>query len=83
MRAGSVLWLALQEGPAPRAWHRVDPRSAERYAPLFRSMLEQGVWMAPSAFEVAFLSLAHTDAEVDLVTAAFERALSAAGAIAP
>ena len=82
VRAGSVLWISLQEGPAPRAWHRVDTRSAERYAPLFRSLLEQGIWMAPSAFEVAFLSLAHTEADVDRVTAAFERALSAAGALA-
>jgi len=76
-RMGSVLWLVLQSGPAPRAWHQVDPAGAERYAPLFGELLRRGVWLAPSAFEVAFLSLAHTEALVDRVAAACEEALSA------
>src|SRR4029453_12404141 len=38
---------------------------AGRYATFFHSMLEQGVFLAPSAFEAMFPSLAHTDADVD------------------
>ena len=37
----------------------------ERYAAYFRGMLERGVYIAPSQFEAAFLSLAHSDADID------------------
>jgi glutamate-1-semialdehyde 2,1-aminomutase len=36
-----------------------------RYAPFFRSMLEQGIALAPSAYEVAFPSLAHSEEDFD------------------
>jgi len=38
-----------------------------RYAAFWRSMLESGVWLAPSQFEVAFVSTAHTKEELDHV----------------
>ena len=37
----------------------------ERYARLFHSLLEQGVFFAPSGYETLFPSLAHTDADID------------------
>jgi len=77
-RVGSILWLALQRGPAPRSWGAVERGGATRYAHLHRAMLERGVWLAPSAFEVAFLSLAHGDGHVARVVAAFEESLAAA-----
>jgi glutamate-1-semialdehyde 2,1-aminomutase len=77
VRQGSILWLALQPGPAPRSWKAVDPSSAARYAALHRGLLARGVWLAPSAFEVLFLSLAHTPEHVGHVVAAFSQALSA------
>jgi len=76
VRMGSVLWLALQAGPPPRAWHAVERGGASRYAELHRRLLEHGVWMAPSAFEVAFLSLAHTREHVARVVEAFEHSLA-------
>jgi glutamate-1-semialdehyde 2,1-aminomutase len=76
-RVGSVLWLAFQRGPAPRRWSAVDKNSARAYAGLHRELLARGVWLAPSAFEVAFLSLAHTRAHVATIVQAFEAALAA------
>ena len=38
----------------------------------FRGMLERGVYLAPSAFEAGFVSLAHTDADIDATLAAAE-----------
>lgn len=35
------------------------------YARFFHAMLERGVYLAPSQFEAGFVSLAHTDADVD------------------
>jgi glutamate-1-semialdehyde 2,1-aminomutase len=77
VRLGSVLWLALQAGAAPRAWHAVE-RDASLYARLHRHALAHGLWLAPSAFEVAFLSLAHGDAEIGEFVTTFECALAAA-----
>ena len=37
----------------------------ERYAALFRHLLEQGVYLAPSQFEAMFVSLAHGDEEIE------------------
>jgi glutamate-1-semialdehyde 2,1-aminomutase len=37
----------------------------DRYAALFRYLLERGIYLAPSQFESMFVSLAHTDEDVD------------------
>lgn len=81
-RVGSILWLVPQRGPAPRAWSSVDRGGAKRYADLHRELLARGVWLAPSAFEVAFLSLAHTRADLARIVSAFEQALAARGGVA-
>jgi glutamate-1-semialdehyde 2,1-aminomutase len=36
-----------------------------RYARFFHAMLERGVYFAPSQFEAGFVSLAHTEADID------------------
>ncbi|MFZ5652451.1 MAG: glutamate-1-semialdehyde 2,1-aminomutase [Bacillota bacterium] len=44
----------------------------QKYSVFFRSMLEQGIYLAPSQFEAAFISEAHTDEMIDrTVEAAF------------
>jgi glutamate-1-semialdehyde 2,1-aminomutase len=35
------------------------------YAPFFHAMLDRGVALAPSAYEVGFCSMAHSDADID------------------
>jgi glutamate-1-semialdehyde 2,1-aminomutase len=37
----------------------------KKYAKFFHAMLEQGVYLAPSQFEVGFMSLAHTEADIE------------------
>lgn len=74
VREGSIFWLAFQE-PAPRAWHQVDRAGAERYRVLHRALLERGVYLAPSAYEVGFLSTAHTDEHLEAIAAALVDAL--------
>ena len=48
----------------------------QRYAAFFRGMLEQGVYLAPSQFEAAFVSTAHTDDDLARTIDASEQALS-------
>ena len=42
-----------------------------RFGKLHRAMLERGVYLAPSAFEAGFTSLAHSDDDIDTTIAAF------------
>ena len=48
----------------------------EAFKVWFRAMLEQGVYLAPSQFETLFLSLAHTDEDIDRTIAAAEKAFA-------
>ena len=45
----------------------------ERFKRFFHGMLEEGVYLAPSAFEAGFMSAAHTDADIDATVAAAAR----------
>ncbi|MFZ5648878.1 MAG: glutamate-1-semialdehyde 2,1-aminomutase [Bacillota bacterium] len=45
-----------------------------KYSAFFRSMLEQGIYLAPSQFEAAFISGAHTDEMIDRTVDAASRA---------
>jgi glutamate-1-semialdehyde 2,1-aminomutase len=50
----------------------------KRYARYFHEMLARGVFLAPSQFEAAFVSLAHTDADIALAGRAAAQALTGA-----
>ena len=43
---------------------------AQRYTAMYHPLLARGIYLAPSAFEVGFLSAAHSDADVDELAAA-------------
>ena len=53
---------------------------AERYATFFRGMLERGIFFAPSQFEAAFVSTAHTSADIDRTVTAAREVLKSIGA---
>jgi len=77
VRTGSILWLALQEGEPPLRFEDIRPESAETYAALHGALLERGVSLAPSAYEVMFVSLAHDPGVIDETIAAFAGAVEA------
>lgn len=52
---------------------KADPKV---FAKFFNSMLEDGVYLAPSIFEAGFVSMAHTDEDIDATIAAAERAFA-------
>ncbi len=49
----------------------------KRYARFFREMLERGIFLAPSQFEAAFVSAAHTSQDVDRTLVAAQESLQA------
>ncbi|GAB6180536.1 glutamate-1-semialdehyde 2,1-aminomutase [Desulfotomaculum defluvii] len=50
----------------------------QRYAAFFKSMLEQGIYLAPSQFEATFVSLAHTERDIERTVEAAFKAFKAA-----
>jgi glutamate-1-semialdehyde 2,1-aminomutase len=60
----------------------LDVRQADaaRFASFFRSMLAAGIYLAPSQFEVGFVSAAHTESDVDACIRAAQAALRASSA---
>ena len=60
-------------------WSYADTLSCdvEHFKRFFHAMLEEGIYLAPSAFEAGFVSIAHTSADIANTVAAAERALLA------
>jgi glutamate-1-semialdehyde 2,1-aminomutase len=48
----------------------------ERFAAFYRGMLAKGVYLAPSQFEACFVSLAHTDRDIEETIAAAEAVMA-------
>lgn len=57
-------------------YQQVTQCNMEQFNAFFHGMLEEGVNLAPSAFEAGFLSMAHSDADIDATIAAAERVLA-------
>ena len=48
---------------------------SERFRKYFHRMLDAGIYLAPSPYEAAFVSAAHTDEQIAATSAAAEDAL--------
>jgi glutamate-1-semialdehyde 2,1-aminomutase len=75
-RVGSIFWLPMQAGDPPHAAECVHPGAAELYRRVFHGLLARGIAMAPSAYEVGFLSTAHGEAHVAKLADALAGALA-------
>lgn len=76
-RVGSMMTAFFIEGPVTD-WSSAARSDKERYARFFRAMLEEGIYLAPSQFECAFLSFAHSDTDVDRTIEAASSAMRVA-----
>lgn len=66
-QVGSIFWMAFSNKRIQSA-AEIDPKSMELFKILHHELLQRGVYLGPSGYEVGFVSAAHT-AE-DLATAA-------------
>ncbi len=73
-RVGSLLTLFFTSRE-PVDWDSASASDTRRYAAYFHRMLERGIYLAPSQFEALFVSLAHTDAQIDTTIATAGEAL--------
>ncbi len=63
-RLGAMLTLFMRQEPV-RNLDEAKQSDLERYGALFRHLLDSGIYLAPSQFEAMFVSLAHTEEDVD------------------
>ena len=72
---GSIFWLAFSEQVHIRRSSEIDPDSMAYFSKLHAALLDRGVYLGPSGYEVGFVSAAHTDAVIDASVSAFTEAL--------
>jgi len=58
---GSIFWLVFQSD-MPRAAHQISPDGIAHFNRMHERVLNSGVYLPPSGYEVCFISTAHTDA---------------------
>ena len=75
-RVGSMLTGFFTSSPV-MDYASAKTSDTQRYAKFFRGMLEQGVYFAPSQFEAAFLSTAHSDGDIKKTVAAAQSVFKA------
>jgi len=68
-RVGSMFTFFFTDQPVTD-WESSKRSDTAKFGTFFRSMLERGIYLAPSQFEAAFLSAAHTDEDIARTVAA-------------
>jgi glutamate-1-semialdehyde 2,1-aminomutase len=77
----SVFFTEDEVAGAVRDFDGASRQRTDRFAAFFHAMLDQGVHLPPSAYEVWFLSAAHDDQALDRVLSALPKAARAAAAV--
>jgi len=77
-RVGSMLTPFFTAGPVTD-YPSARKSNTAQFGRFFRALLERGVYLPPSQFETAFLSLAHSDADIDKAVRASAESFMVAG----
>lgn len=81
-RYSSLFWAVLGDVASAdgvvRSPDQIPTTQKERYAQVFHAMLDRGVYLAPSGYEVSFLSTAHTEHHFEKLIRAFGESLMGA-----
>ncbi|MEN3761124.1 glutamate-1-semialdehyde 2,1-aminomutase [Aeromonas veronii] len=73
---GGMFGFFFTDEPEITRYEQVTRCDMERFKRFYHLMLEEGVYLAPSAYEAGFLSLAHGDKEIEHTLAAAERSFA-------
>jgi glutamate-1-semialdehyde 2,1-aminomutase len=74
-RIGSMMTLFFNDLKKIESLEDVMKSDKEEYARYFKSSLNSGIYLAPSQYEAAFISHAHTDEDIEKTIAASNKAL--------
>ncbi|MGG2143053.1 glutamate-1-semialdehyde 2,1-aminomutase [Symbiopectobacterium sp. RP] len=70
---GGMFGLFFTDAPSVTCYQDVTQCDVERFKRFFHLMLAEGVYLAPSAFEAGFMSLAHSQQDIEHTIAAARR----------
>ena len=79
-RAGSIFWLHVKSDSAIRRIEEIPASNAPVFAKVFHQALDRGVYLAPSGYEVNFISLAHSDEVLERASESLVAAVATAAA---
>lgn len=72
---GSIFWLAFTNKDRISCSEDIDQNSMRYFKTLYHALLELGIYMGPSGYEVGFVSEAHSQDDLNKTIAAFDIAL--------
>ncbi len=75
---GSIFWIAFTDKEDIRSADEIDAHSMKYFRVLHKELLERGVYLGPSGYEVGFISEAHTEDDLIKTAKAFAEALEIA-----
>lgn len=73
---GSIFWIAFTDKDQISSAEDIDADSMKNFRVLYHALLENGVYLGPSGYEVGFISDAHTQEDLDRTIEAFKISLS-------
>ncbi len=79
-QVGGMFGFFFTDQEQVNCYEEVAKCDVERFKRFFHLMLEEGVYLAPSAFEASFTSLSHSDEDIEQTLAAADRCFAALAA---
>ncbi|MEZ9590191.1 glutamate-1-semialdehyde 2,1-aminomutase [Vibrio breoganii] len=79
-QVGGMFGFFFTDQQQVNCYEEVAKCDVERFKRFFHLMLEEGVYLAPSAFEASFTSLSHSDDDIEQTLAAADRCFAALAA---
>jgi glutamate-1-semialdehyde 2,1-aminomutase len=70
---GSIFWFAFTDKDSITTAEQIDPASMVKFKEMHRELINRGIYLGPSGYEVGFISAAHTSADLETTkTAIFD-----------
>ena len=70
---GSIFWFAFTDQESITTAEQIDPASMAKFKEMHRELINRGIYLGPSGYEVGFISAAHTQADLETTkTAIFD-----------
>ena len=63
VQIGSIFWFAFSENRIFSA-DEIDSAGMEKFKVMHHELLERGIYLGPSGYEVGFVSAAHTESDL-------------------
>jgi glutamate-1-semialdehyde 2,1-aminomutase len=70
---GSIFWFAFTDQESITTAEQIDPASMAKFKEMHRELINRGIYLGPSGYEVGFISAAHTTVDLETTkTAIFD-----------